>query len=113
MVFLGINRVIIPFIVCGDVSAFDSDTTYPLQLEGEAPYQYRPPVQPPIAPPYSFKSEPNKFDMDTLLKHMTDFNSKPLELELLPDLDYLNERMDKLAFTEENKSTADDLSGMF
>lgn len=28
----GINRVIIPFIVCGDVSAFDSDTTYPLEV---------------------------------------------------------------------------------
>lgn len=50
----GINRVVIPFLVCGDVSAFDSDTTYPLQLDGEEEYHYRPPVQPPIAPPYSF-----------------------------------------------------------
>ncbi|XP_018321970.1 putative tRNA (cytidine(32)/guanosine(34)-2'-O)-methyltransferase [Agrilus planipennis] len=49
----GVNRIIIPFVVCGDVSAFDSDTTYPLQLEGEEKYQYREPVQPPIAPPYS------------------------------------------------------------
>ena len=28
----GVNRVIIPFLVCGDISAFDSDTTYPLQV---------------------------------------------------------------------------------
>ncbi|RZB40639.1 tRNA (cytidine(32)/guanosine(34)-2'-O)-methyltransferase [Asbolus verrucosus] len=48
----GVNRVIIPFLVCGDISAYDSDTTYPLQLEGETPYRYHSPVQPPIAPPY-------------------------------------------------------------
>lgn len=63
----GINRVIIPFIVCGDVSAYDSDTTYPLQLEGEEPYKYRSPVQPPIAPPYSFKNT-KKEDLDHYLK---------------------------------------------
>ncbi|XP_076053419.1 tRNA (cytidine(32)/guanosine(34)-2'-O)-methyltransferase-like isoform X2 [Oratosquilla oratoria] len=27
----GINRVIVPFIACGDLSAYDSDMTYPLQ----------------------------------------------------------------------------------
>ncbi|EFA05938.1 tRNA (cytidine(32)/guanosine(34)-2'-O)-methyltransferase [Tribolium castaneum] len=56
----GVNRVVIPFIVCGDISAYDSDTTYPLQLEGEEPYQYHPPVQPPIAPPYYFVDDPDK-----------------------------------------------------
>jgi tRNA (cytidine32/guanosine34-2'-O)-methyltransferase len=54
----GVNRIIIPFLVCGDVSAYDSDTTYPLQLDGEEPYQYHPPVQPPIAPPYYFVDDP-------------------------------------------------------
>lgn len=66
----GINRVIIPFIVCGDVSAFDSDSTYPLQLEGEEAYKYRHPVQPPIAPPYSFKNTLKKEDLDHYLKKM-------------------------------------------
>ncbi|KAJ8950932.1 hypothetical protein NQ318_008371 [Aromia moschata] len=66
----GINRVIIPFIVCGDVSAFDSDTTYPLQLEGEDPYKYRAPVQPPIAPPYPFKSNLKMDDLDHYLRKM-------------------------------------------
>ena len=28
----GINRVIVPFIACGDLSAYDSDMTYPLQV---------------------------------------------------------------------------------
>ncbi|KAJ8925329.1 hypothetical protein NQ315_009159 [Exocentrus adspersus] len=65
----GINRVIIPFIVCGDVSAFDSDTTYPLQLEGERPYKYVPPVQPPMALPYCFQSN-SKDDLEHYLKKM-------------------------------------------
>lgn len=65
----GINRVIIPFIVCGDVSAFDSDTTYPLQLEGEKPYKYMSPVQPPISLPYSFQSS-SKDDLEHYLKKM-------------------------------------------
>lgn len=28
----GPNRVIVPFLACGDLSAFDSDKTYPLQV---------------------------------------------------------------------------------
>ncbi|KAJ8983117.1 hypothetical protein NQ317_001861 [Molorchus minor] len=66
----GINRVIIPFIVCGDVSAYDSDTTYPLQLEGEAPYKYRPPVQPPIASPFSFREDMTEEELGHYLKKM-------------------------------------------
>ncbi|XP_067941654.1 tRNA (cytidine(32)/guanosine(34)-2'-O)-methyltransferase-like [Watersipora subatra] len=47
----GPNRVIVPFIACGDLSAYDSDKTYPLQMEGKE-YTYHDPVQPPINPPY-------------------------------------------------------------
>ncbi|VEN41725.1 unnamed protein product [Callosobruchus maculatus] len=68
----GVNRTIIPFVVCGDVSAFDSDTTYPLQLEGEEPYEYRPPVQPPIAPPYSFTHTLKKGELEECMKKMED-----------------------------------------
>ncbi|XP_057660715.1 putative tRNA (cytidine(32)/guanosine(34)-2'-O)-methyltransferase [Diorhabda carinulata] len=69
----GINRVLIPFIVCGDVSAFDSDTTYPLQLKGEQPYQYRLPVQPPINPPYASRSSLSKDNqLDHYLKKIDD-----------------------------------------
>uniref|UniRef100_A0A3Q1HXM4 Putative tRNA (cytidine(32)/guanosine(34)-2'-O)-methyltransferase n=1 Tax=Anabas testudineus TaxID=64144 RepID=A0A3Q1HXM4_ANATE len=48
----GPNRVIVPFLACGDLSAFDSDRTYPLQLDADKQYQYTPPTQPPISPPY-------------------------------------------------------------
>lgn len=30
----GVNRVVVPFIACGDLSAYDSDKTYPLQVSG-------------------------------------------------------------------------------
>ncbi|XP_023646995.2 tRNA (cytidine(32)/guanosine(34)-2'-O)-methyltransferase [Paramormyrops kingsleyae] len=48
----GPNRVIVPFLACGDLSAFDSDRTYPLQLDPSKEYKYTPPTQPPIRPPY-------------------------------------------------------------
>ncbi|XP_060619109.2 tRNA (cytidine(32)/guanosine(34)-2'-O)-methyltransferase [Anolis sagrei] len=48
----GPNRVIVPFLACGDLSAYDSDRTYPLQLDPEKEYTYTPPTQPPIRPPY-------------------------------------------------------------
>uniref|UniRef100_A0A672J1A1 Putative tRNA (cytidine(32)/guanosine(34)-2'-O)-methyltransferase n=1 Tax=Salarias fasciatus TaxID=181472 RepID=A0A672J1A1_SALFA len=48
----GPNRTIVPFLACGDLSAFDSDRTYPLQLDADKQYQYTPPTQPPIRPPY-------------------------------------------------------------
>ena len=44
----GPNRYIVPFMACGDLSAYDSDMTYPLDKD----YEYRPPTQAPIDPPY-------------------------------------------------------------
>ena len=29
---VGVNRVIVPFLACGDLSGFDSDKTYPLKV---------------------------------------------------------------------------------
>lgn len=49
---VGINRIIVPFVACGDLSAFDSDASYPLNLKGEENYAYKQPTQEPIAPPY-------------------------------------------------------------
>ncbi|CAG8552114.1 9492_t:CDS:2 [Paraglomus brasilianum] len=43
---LGTNRVIVPFVACGDLSGFDSDKTYPLEKESLDP------LQPPISAPY-------------------------------------------------------------
>ncbi|XP_038603872.1 putative tRNA (cytidine(32)/guanosine(34)-2'-O)-methyltransferase [Tachyglossus aculeatus] len=48
----GPNRVIVPFLACGDLSAYDADRTYPLQLTGGPAYRYKAPPQPPIRPPY-------------------------------------------------------------
>jgi len=49
----GVNRVIVPFLACGDLSAYDSDRTYGL---GED-YNYLPPTQTPIDPPYKKAQE--------------------------------------------------------
>ncbi|KAH0519819.1 tRNA (cytidine(32)/guanosine(34)-2'-O)-methyltransferase, partial [Microtus ochrogaster] len=48
----GPARFIVPFVACGDLSAYDSDRSYPLDLEDGSEYKYTPPTQPPIAPPY-------------------------------------------------------------
>ena len=45
-----VNRKIIPFMACGDLSGFDSDATYPLSATEN--YQYHEPTQSPIDPPY-------------------------------------------------------------
>lgn len=47
----GVNRFVVPYVTCGDLSAYDSDKSYTLS-EGEIPYVYRDPVQSPINPPY-------------------------------------------------------------
>lgn len=45
-----VNSYIVPFLACGDLSAYDSDKTYPLNHNGK--YEQREPVQKPIEPPY-------------------------------------------------------------
>ncbi|XP_014256577.1 putative tRNA (cytidine(32)/guanosine(34)-2'-O)-methyltransferase [Cimex lectularius] len=45
-----VNSFIVPFLACGDLSSFDSDTAYPLSLPQK--YKQRDPVQRPILPPY-------------------------------------------------------------
>ncbi|ORZ30395.1 FtsJ-like methyltransferase-domain-containing protein [Catenaria anguillulae PL171] len=52
---LGVNaltgpaRFIVPFVACGDLSGWDADQTYALDLDT---YQRLDPVQPPTMPPY-------------------------------------------------------------
>ncbi|KAG8506959.1 putative tRNA (cytidine(32)/guanosine(34)-2'-O)-methyltransferase, partial [Galemys pyrenaicus] len=48
----GPTRIIVPFVTCGDLSSYDSDRSYPLDLEDGSEYKYTPPTQPPISPPY-------------------------------------------------------------
>ena len=47
-----VERQVVPFLACGDLSGFDSDRSYPLVGEGEQEYTYHEPVQKPIHPPY-------------------------------------------------------------
>lgn len=54
---LGLNRVIIPFVVCGDLSGYDADENY-TQLDG--PYEVIAPSHPPINPPYQKAKELKK-----------------------------------------------------
>ncbi|XP_071945684.1 tRNA (cytidine(32)/guanosine(34)-2'-O)-methyltransferase-like isoform X2 [Antedon mediterranea] len=58
----GVNRVIVPFLACGDLSAYDSDKNYPLELEHGAGYKYLPPTQSPINPPYQTACKLKKSD---------------------------------------------------
>jgi len=58
----GPNRVIVPFLACGDLSGFDSDMTYPLQLDKDHQYTYHAPTQGPINPPYKDACELKKSD---------------------------------------------------
>ncbi|KAM8793672.1 tRNA (cytidine(32)/guanosine(34)-2'-O)-methyltransferase, partial [Eudromia elegans] len=48
----GPARVLVPFVACGDLSGYDPDRSYPLQLAPHQPYSYVAPPAPPIAPPY-------------------------------------------------------------
>nr|KAI8727873.1 putative tRNA (cytidine(32)/guanosine(34)-2'-O)-methyltransferase [Biomphalaria glabrata] len=67
----GPNRVIVPFLACGDLSGFDSDMTYPLELEPGETYTYREPTQSPINPPYKDACELRR--TDRLSKPLLDF----------------------------------------
>lgn len=47
----GINRIIVPFVACGDLSGYDADMNYALSQPDKS-YTYTSPVQPPTAPNY-------------------------------------------------------------
>lgn len=73
----GPNRVIVPFLACGDLSAYDSDKTYSLMDIDGKKYEYREPTQKPIDPPY--KSA-------LALKRNQDGDAKVTEDDLVEDL---------------------------
>jgi len=69
-----VNRVIVPFLACGDLSAYDADKTYPLQLKPGVKYSSLPPTQPPINPPYEEACQMRKNDQ--LSKPQRQYSSK-------------------------------------
>lgn len=44
--------MVVPFLACGDLSAYDSDKTYDVRTEDGTAYVPLPPTQSPINPPY-------------------------------------------------------------
>jgi tRNA (cytidine32/guanosine34-2'-O)-methyltransferase len=54
----GINRLVIPFISCGDLSGFDSDQTYELDQGKE--YKSLEATTAPVDPPYKKAKELRK-----------------------------------------------------
>ena len=57
----GPNRILVPFMACGDLSGFDSDMNYPLNAtNSESEYKNLPPTQGPIDPPYKKACEMKK-----------------------------------------------------
>lgn len=54
----GANRILVPFIACGDLNSYDSDMNYPLNKPGSGnSYTHLPPTQAPINPPYKTACE--------------------------------------------------------
>ena len=82
----GSMRCIVPFVACGDLnSAFDSDKTYPLVIDGRD-YNFCNPVNPPINPPYKEacqikrSNQPIKpLGLTTSSKQESDTLSEPLD----------------------------------
>lgn len=66
----GVNRTLVPFVACGDVSGWDADTTFPLYLPGKPRYEWRPPVQPPISPPYN-RAQSLQHQLDRSISHIS------------------------------------------
>lgn len=93
----GPNRVIVPFLACGDLSGFDSDRTYPLNLEDGKDYVYHPPTQGPIMPPYKEACQlrktdqlakvvdPTKASSESSDKSKGDTTTKGSTIDSLPD----------------------------
>uniref|UniRef100_A0A0N5AW62 Putative tRNA (cytidine(32)/guanosine(34)-2'-O)-methyltransferase n=1 Tax=Syphacia muris TaxID=451379 RepID=A0A0N5AW62_9BILA len=62
----GVNRVLVPFVACGDLSGWDSDRTYGLELPDllnpleKKRYAYKEVIQPPTEPAYKRACELKK-----------------------------------------------------
>ncbi|XP_033356015.1 putative tRNA (cytidine(32)/guanosine(34)-2'-O)-methyltransferase [Bombus vosnesenskii] len=98
----GVNRVIVPFVVCGDLSQPDSDTCYPLDFEGKE-YTYHEPVQAPIAPPYE-EALSLLEDRDTDFRRF-DVNVVVDNLNSMTIADFKKQAKQKNKETNENKVT--------
>jgi len=81
----GVNRIVTPFMACGDLNSYDSDMTYPLQLDDGKEYKNLPPTQAPIKPPYATANMLKKQNLIQEQGLVLDSNSKPLSDEVIKD----------------------------
>jgi len=72
----GKNRIIVPFLACGDLSGYDSDKTYPLKLSEDKDYTYHEPTQGPIDPPYKHACQLKRADQLAKPASTTDASSE-------------------------------------
>ena len=57
---LGPSALVVPFVACGDLSGYDADKSYPLELGDGQAYTFTEPVQLPIHPNYHSALERKK-----------------------------------------------------
>ncbi|KAI1721379.1 ftsJ-like methyltransferase domain-containing protein [Ditylenchus destructor] len=88
----GVNRVLVPFMACGDLTGFsrckeyDSDRNYSLHLNGQE-YTYHEPVQMPTNPAYSKACQLRRSDQ------LCKVDGKNEHTEVKADSSKLNEEM--------------------
>ncbi|XP_053596667.1 putative tRNA (cytidine(32)/guanosine(34)-2'-O)-methyltransferase isoform X2 [Microplitis demolitor] len=96
---VGINKYVVPFVVCGDLTQPDSDSCYPLSMTGEE-YVYKNPVQEPIDAPYE---EAIKKELDANNKKQSPANpSEPHSSDIFYD-DQSIEDFKKNSLKHQNK----------
>ncbi|GAB1863312.1 Putative tRNA (cytidine(32)/guanosine(34)-2'-O)-methyltransferase [Camponotus japonicus] len=108
----GVNRIIVPFVVCGDLNQPDSDMCYPLNLDGKK-YKYHEPVQTPIAPPYAEALsllENRRAGSSFTFDHETEFNETDINIAIENGASSMAEfKKDALITATENDSEDSDI----
>ncbi|PIO73140.1 ribosomal RNA large subunit methyltransferase J [Teladorsagia circumcincta] len=105
----GINRVVVPFVACGDLCGFDSDGSYPLNLPTipsgplGSEYVFRDVVQPPTEPSYKESVMMKKLDRLVVAESIVEKVAKSVLPYVRPvnpdasDIGYGDEQVEALA----------------
>ena len=56
------ERLLVPFLACGDLSGYDADQSYDLPV-GKGEYRFLEPVQPPTTPAYKSALELKRLNL--------------------------------------------------
>ncbi|WKX99098.1 hypothetical protein Q1695_014181 [Nippostrongylus brasiliensis] len=105
----GINRVIVPFVACGDLGGFDSDGSYPLSTPTipcgplGSEYVFREVVQPPTDPSYKESVMIKKMDRLVVAESIIEKVAKSILPQVRPvdpdagNIGYGDEQVESLA----------------